>query len=128
MQRLRKTTGFTLVEIMIVVLIIGLLLAIALPNFVTARSQSNYQVVVANLKQIDTAKQQFAAEKELIAGTVVNNASDLTPSYMEKWPKGPALNADYEANPIGSPPTYNGINATTLQTECGGSSLSQCPL
>ena len=54
--RTRKR-GFTLVEIMIVVLIIGILLAIAIPNFINARQTSRVQTIVANLREVDAAKE-----------------------------------------------------------------------
>jgi len=58
----RKKAGFTLVEIMIVVAIIGLLAAIAIPNFVRARTTSQQNACLNNLRQIDGAKQQWALE------------------------------------------------------------------
>ena len=58
---LRKS-GFTLVEIMIVVAIIGLLAAIAIPNFVKARSSSQQSACIANLKQINGATATWAME------------------------------------------------------------------
>ena len=57
-----KKGGFTLVEIMIVVAIIGLLAAIAIPNFVKARTTSQINACINNLRLIDAAKQQWALE------------------------------------------------------------------
>lgn len=61
MKKFREA-GFTLVEIMIVVAIIGLLSSIALPNFVKARSTSQKDACINNLRQLDGAMQQWALE------------------------------------------------------------------
>jgi len=71
--------GFTLVEIMIVVAIIGLLAAIAIPSFVHARAKSQATACINNLRQIEAAVQQVAIEKGKHVGDTVNYPDDITP-------------------------------------------------
>ena len=71
--------GFTLVEIMIVVAIIGLLAAMAIPNFVKARATAQANACINNLRQIDAAASQFALEQGKKTGDLINFPGDLTP-------------------------------------------------
>jgi len=74
MKSAKRKAAFTLVEIMIVVAIIGLLAAIAIPNFVRARSTSQQNACINNLRLIDAAQQQYALEKG-VSGTVTLDPS-----------------------------------------------------
>jgi prepilin-type N-terminal cleavage/methylation domain-containing protein len=79
LRSLRKTKGaFTLVEIMIVVAIIGLLAAIAVPSFIRARLRSQATTVLNECRLLDAAKDQYALENNK-AGSITPGFADLTP-------------------------------------------------
>lgn len=116
MMILRKGRGFTLVEIMIVVAIIGLLAAIAIPNFVVARRRARTSACIANLKQIEGAKQIWALE-EGQSDTDTVAMTDLTPDYLKKEPHCPEnTDAAYSmgANVIADPSCITDATNHTL--------------
>ena len=108
MRRLMGKRGFTLVEIMIVVAIIGLLAAVAIPNFVKARENAQKNACIANLKQIEGAKTLWALDTN--AGSTATPAwSDLVSDYIKTTPSCPAAGT-YSINNVSSNPACTETN------------------
>lgn len=124
-MRRRKNRGFTLIEIMIVVMIIGILLAIAVPNFIRARATVRLKSIVTNLKQIDSAVQQWAIEQQKSPGDAVAQSNldgtGGTTSYLA-WPTGP-VGGTYAVSTVGVAATFDGgsdgaMNGITWDATC----------
>jgi prepilin-type N-terminal cleavage/methylation domain-containing protein len=106
-KRNYRSQAFTLVEIMIVVLIIGILMSIAIPNFISARSNSRRSACIANLRQIEGAKEQWAMVAKKGA-TDTPTSSDLlgssTTGYLKSWPSCP-VGGTYTIGDMATRPT-----------------------
>lgn len=103
-----KKRGFTLVEIMIVVLIIGVLLGIAVPQFLQSREVSRHRSCLSNLKKLEEAKEMRAAEQRLENGDPCD-LNDIVPTYVRRMPVCPS-GGTYTVGVIGATPacTYAG--------------------
>lgn len=91
--------GFTLLEVLIVALILGILLSVAVPQFLNSRSLSRQRTCLSNLRQLNSAKDQFAVAVNLSNGDPVT-AQDLAPDYIKQFPKCPG-GGTYSLNTIG---------------------------
>src|SRR4051795_7737079 len=78
-----RRSGFTLVEIMIVVAIIALLASIAVPSFLRARKRSQATATLETMRMIDAAKDQWAIENGKAGAAVQPLEADLLP-YIKK--------------------------------------------
>jgi prepilin-type N-terminal cleavage/methylation domain-containing protein len=96
----RRNRGFTLVEIMIVVAIIALLAAIAVPGFLRARKRSQASRILNDLRLIDSAVDQYAIENNKASATTVN-VTDWT-NYLKKGSVLYNTGADLFSQPYGA--------------------------
>ena len=87
----QRRGGFTLVEIMIVVMIIGVLLNIAAPTFISSRESSRAKSCTDNLKQLDYASQMYAIDNKMNSTAALSNAqfTGLAPNYIRAFPSCP---------------------------------------
>jgi type IV pilus assembly protein PilA len=111
MNKIRKDrSAFTLVEIMIVVAIIGLLAALAIPGFVKARKQSQGRRILNDARQMDAAIDQWALETGQTDGNVINTTS--ASSYLKTaWKSNDLLGNAFLVTVVGG--SQMAVNATT---------------
>lgn len=99
MKMFRKEEGFTLVELMVVVLIIGILVAIAIPVFNAAKANAQKKSCFANQRTIEGAAQTYAADND---GNLPGTVAALSPTYIKVLPTCPAGGPAYSINTSGT--------------------------
>lgn len=99
-----KQAGFTLVEVLIVILILGLLLGIALPNMLRARTQSQSKACHENLRAVSVAKERWAMDNN-IPPTGTPAWSDLVPIYLKGIQPSCPAGGDYTIGALDEEPS-----------------------
>jgi len=118
-SKMQNQKGFTLVELMVVVVIIGILVAIAVPVYNNATLKANKSAIEANLRTIDGAIMQYMATTDTIPADTTELQTGLTGNYLQAWPTKPTgctysiIGAGTQASPYKAQVGISGISGIT---------------
>jgi prepilin-type N-terminal cleavage/methylation domain-containing protein len=118
----KGSSGFTLTEVMIVVVVVGLLASLAVPNLGGARDSARLNMIYSNLRVLEQAKEQWAMENNKPPGATVDNLAVLN-GYFRNGAIRDVVRETYVANPVGTPAAANLPGDTGLGPFSPGSSI-----
>lgn len=102
--RVSPTSAFTLIEIMVVVLLVGLLAALAVPSAAKARDNARLNAIYHNLRELQSAKEQWAVANNKADGEVIADITVLG-DYLRTGKIVDVVKETYDPGPVGTVPT-----------------------
>jgi prepilin-type N-terminal cleavage/methylation domain-containing protein len=115
-----RKSAFTFIEIVIVVTILGLLVAIGVPNFMRARDNSRLNCIRKNLREIESAKIQWALEHNKSTGATVTDMTVLNDYFRQNGGVRDVIRETYVPNAIGTPAEADLPGGVSLGTYAPG--------